>query len=125
MPLGMADYLVMALGGAIGIAGLWVFIFLRPKKLDIGSPEAEIVGKIEPQAATDRRLTEPTRLTIALVLVIIGYHLIVWRLLPGVVGVQLNRQYWYVWILIGITLVILSVALDRFEAKSRGPKGGA
>ncbi|MBY0313837.1 MAG: hypothetical protein K2W85_17365 [Phycisphaerales bacterium] len=124
MPLGTVDYLFMALGGAIGLAGLWVFIFLRPKKLDFGPPGAEVVGKIEPPGRTDRRLTEPTRLTIALVLVITGYHLIVWRLPPAAVGVQLSRDYWYVWILIGITLMILSVALDRFEARSRGPKGG-
>lgn len=124
MPLGTVDYQFMVLGGVIGLAGLWVFIVLRPKKPDFGVPEADIAGKIAPPGRADRRLTEPTRLTIALVLVITGYHLIVWRLPPATVGVQLSRDYWYVWILIGITLMILSVALDRFEARLRGPKGG-
>lgn len=127
MPLGAADILIIGLGGVVGLGGLWVLVRLRPRKKrgsggagDGGEspPELKISGRPVFPSTNGRTLSEPTRLTIALVLILAGYHIVVWRLPATMTTVQLSRDVWYVWILLGLGLIILSFALDRFERQA-------
>lgn len=109
---------MVGIGAAMGLVGAWLFIFLRPSSkrapLHLADKEAPPSG-----------LSEPTRLTSALVALIGGFHLIVWALPPEWVAVQLNRSIWYVWVLIGIGAIGLSVWLDRLERRSPPGSGDA
>jgi hypothetical protein len=110
--LGPGEIAMIGAGAAVLGGGLWMLLWLRPPKGPKGPRLARIEGAlIEPP----RPLTEPTRLTIAVVLLILGYHLIVWALPHRLVGVQLSRERWYVWVLLGVVGIALSVVIDRLE----------
>jgi hypothetical protein len=102
MNLGPAEVALMIGGAAVGALGLWLFIWKRPK----GRSRSDT--SIPP-------LTEPTRLALAAICLITGYHLILWALPPGTAAVQLPRSKWYIWLLVGICLVLLTFALDKIE----------
>jgi hypothetical protein len=113
MSIGPAEVGLILAGVAIGGLGGWLLLFRRPKRRAEGDTSVP-------------SLTEPTRLTIAMICLIAGYNLILWALPPKVAAVQLPRSKWYIWILIGISMVVVTLLLDqmdgrRSESSTKGP----
>lgn len=109
--LGLIDVVIMAFGLACFGVGVWLLVFVRPPRRPRG---AELIVFPEPPPA---KVSEPTRLSLAVIGLITGYHLFVWGLPRAMVGVQLNRDYWYVWILIALAGIGLTVMLDRLDQR--------
>lgn len=109
-----APQIAMAIVGvAAFLAGLWFLLLWRPGK----KPKAlRLAEDARPQG-----LTEPTRLVISLVSLILGYHFIVWNFPPHT-GVQLTRDLWYVWIPLGIAMIGISLLMDRHERGSNADR---
>jgi hypothetical protein len=93
------------MGSLFALAGLWMLIASRRKKLQI----TDSGGSMRP--------TKPTRLFIAFVLVLIGYHTAIWGFPEQLTPVQLNRHCWYIWIMIGILGIGLSLLMDHVDKK--------
>jgi len=106
---GPREIAMTAAGAAFAIIGVWLLLFFRPRWRTR-------------EAAPDQRLSEPTRITLAVLCVFAGYHLILWTQPLSVNPVQLSRRLWYVWIMIGIAFLGLTLFLDRFE-RGRGERG--
>lgn len=102
---------MIGFGAAVGLAGAWLLILKRPSSKQV---PLHLAGK-EP---IPTGVSEPTRLTTAITALIGGFHLVIWAWPPNLTAVQLNRQIWYVWVLIGIVAVGLSAWLDRVERRS-------
>jgi hypothetical protein len=107
VPLGLSQYLLISVGALTGLAGFWLLIRRRfsrkPEPLHI----AGLGDKYRP--------SEPTRLACGLILLILGYHGVIWALPEYLTAVQLTRKIWYVWILIGIFAIAASFFMDRFD----------
>jgi hypothetical protein len=102
MSFSPAEAAMISVGALAGGFGLWLLLFKRP------GPRSE--GDVAIPA-----LTEPTRLTLALLCIIAGYHLILWAMPPSVAAVQLPRSRWYVWVAVGIAMILATLRLDKFD----------
>lgn len=79
-----------------------------------------------PSGVNCGNLTSPTRLSFSLLLLVSGYHAIIWAFPARLTEVQLNRQYWYVWSMIGIIAAGLATVMDRADRRTsldRGDRG--
>jgi len=115
VPLALSQYPLLAVGAIASLAGLWLLArgrFARPsERLRITS------------SGDSGRISEPTRLTCGLILLILGYHAIIWAFPPSLTAVQLNRRVWYIWIVIGIIAIAGSILMDRIDRKNDGASG--
>lgn len=115
MPLALSQLPLIAAGSMISLAGLWLLARRRfcrkPEPLHITS------------SGDNKWLSEPTRLTCGLILLILGYHLIIWAFPAYLTAVQLKRELWYVWILIGMIAIAGSILMDTVDRKNDGAGG--
>jgi len=56
---------------------------------------------------------------IGLILLIMGYHMIVWSL-PNTPSLHLPRDRWYLLVAGSATLILLSMGIDRLERRNMG-----
>lgn len=111
MPIGPGQ-LALIVGGAIFLAvGAWALLHKRRARRE--QQRLHIAG--ETPSGRPPRLTEPTRLCLALCALVLGYHLIAWAFPPSVLAVQLNRQWWWVWCLVAAIVVVLSFVMDGID----------
>jgi hypothetical protein len=99
------DVLICVLGAALAAAGVWWLWGGR-----WWWPPAR-------RSRFRRAASEPTRMVIGLVHLVLGYHLIVWSL-PAREhrAIQIPRQSWY-WLVLGCAGAMAgSVGLDRWNA---------
>jgi hypothetical protein len=111
---GLREIAMICLGAAKGLVGLWLLIAKRPKKVPL---------HLADKTPAPTGMSEPTRLTIAIVTLIGGFHFVIWAFPPDVEGVQLNRNLWYVWILIGLSTVGISLWMDKVEGRNPPENG--
>ena len=123
MPLDATQLALIAGGTLLGAVGCWLLFHKRKARkaaerlrLAGESPESAPIGTIA-------RLTEPTRLSIALCALVLGYHLIAWAFPPHVLAVQLAREWWWVWFLAGAGVVAMSLVMDRIDREPRDRYG--
>ena len=109
MPIGPAQIALIALGILMLIGAVWLLFTQRPTHEDRVAWLTKTGGS--------KRLSEPTRLSGGLLLLLAGYHLIVWAFPLTLTGVQLNRRLWYVWILIAMAGAMASLLMDRSDRK--------
>lgn len=111
----VVQIVMIGCGAVVGLAGACLLLAPRlPETLGRGLP------------ARVSRLTEPTRLLISLVLLVAGYHLIVWSMPASVSAVQLGRRWWYIWLVVAVGLIAGSLAQDRWDVRrSRGSNSGS
>jgi hypothetical protein len=113
--LGLGQYVQIAAGALLAGSGLWLLVRRR------------FAGRQEPLHITgsgdSRKLSEPTTIACALILLLMGYHAIVWAFPEYLTAVQLNRKIWYVWILIGILGIAASILMDRFDPENSDSSG--
>ena len=100
-------------GGAIGIAGLWV---LRGGKRVIRDAASATEG--DPRAVADEGLSGPTRLTLGVAALIVGYHLVCWSVPAVTFGVP--RDLW--WAVAGGAVLAIAGAF-AVDALERGTGG--
>ncbi len=130
MPLGPVEILAICAGALVLLAGGWMLFGLRPKKPRTDADSGlSLNAQQVPSGPRAFRMSESTRIAFSLLLIIAGYHLIVWQFHQNWVGVQLRREWWWMWVLIGLGLALLSHAMDRMEERGggdgRGSAGGA
>lgn len=101
-------------GGAALLSGLVMLLYPRLRKWR---------RSISPK--TVRPWSEATRLMTALVLLMAGYHLVVWVFTPAGVGLQLPRDKWWIWLLAGVGAISLSVVLDGYESRTNDRPPGS
>lgn len=104
MHLGLYQ-LLLILAGGLCLAGGVLFLW---------NIRAEVKRAADGDLA-DARATPATRYVFAIVLLILGYHGIVWALPERWVEVQFPRSRWFVVILGGIGICLGSILLDRLE----------
>lgn len=120
MPLGLDQLALLAGGGILVAFGAWVLLHKRRARRE--RERLHIAGEELPgEPAPPRRLTEPTRLSIALCALVLGYHLIAWAFPPGLFAVQLNRQWWWVWCLVAAVIMVLSLVMDGIDERDPIP----
>lgn len=115
MPLSPSQYPLIAAGAVLSLAGLWLLAKRR------FSPKPEPLHIADSGGAS--RLSEPTRLTCGLIMLIVGYHTIIWAFPPYLTAVQLNRHSWYIWILISLLAIGGSILMDQVDRKNDGAGG--
>lgn len=115
MPLALSQFPLITAGSVISLAGLWILLRRRFSRT---SEPLHIANSGE-----SKRLSEPTRLTCGLILLILGYHLIIWAFPAYLTAVQLKRELWYVWILIGLIAITGSIFMDWVDRKNDGAGG--
>jgi hypothetical protein len=82
-------------------------------------------GETDPDAGTSASgVSRPTRMVIALVFSIIGYHLIVWAFPRSLTMLQWPRSTWYIPLIAGVAAITSSLWLDRFERRRDGWRPG-
>lgn len=115
--LTMSGLGLLALGVGLVAAGLAVLYRgrrpFRPRPLHLAT-----------DGPARRRMSEPTRVVIGVVLLLGGYHAGAWAFPPSDTIVQLPRRWWWAWALGGAALIPASLGLDRFERKRFGPGDG-
>ncbi len=114
MTLGPGQYALIAFGGLLALAGCWLLLANRAKAKPAPLHIADSGGIPFP--------SQSSRIITALVLLIGGYHLVIWSFPTWLTAVQLNRNIWYVWILIGIGAIGGSLLMDR--ADQQNPSDG-
>lgn len=97
MPTNPLLILMMAVGACLAFVG--IFVARTPPKQG------------------NRDQSRATRAVIGLCLAIIGYHLIVWAFPPTLTPLQVDRQLWWVLLLILGCLPIASLLMDRFVSQ--------
>ncbi|MBC7833910.1 MAG: hypothetical protein H7Y88_02280 [Phycisphaerales bacterium] len=109
-PLTVADLVLIVAGAGLAIAGLRTIRFER------GAFGRSLQGA-SVLSATERRLVSslstPTRMSVGVVLLVTGYHLIVWALPTHYTEVRVPRERWYVLVTIALLWVGGSIVLDR------------
>ncbi len=115
MPLAFSQLPLIATGSVASFVGLWL---LARRRFSRKSEPLHITS-----SGDAKRLSEPTRLTCGLILLILGYHLIIWAFPTSLTAVQLKRELWYVWILIGILAIAGSILMDTVDRKNDGAGG--
>ena len=115
MNLGPGQYALIATGGLLALSGFWLLVSGRSKTK---AAPLHIAG-----SGGSDGISQPTRIVCALVLLIGGYHLVIWAFPTWVSAVQLNRALWYVWSLIGIFGVGASLLMDRFDQQNLSDGG--
>lgn len=93
--------LLAVLGAALIAAGAWWLWAGRWRWL--------------PAAGFHRRASEPTRMVVALVHMIVGYHLIVWQLPAEFRPPHIDAAQWPWVLLAGAALTAASLGLDAME----------
>ncbi len=119
MAIGPAQVGLIIVGVLLLCVGGWALFFDRSKRREV--ERLHIAGESTDPPTPSPKLTEPTRLSIAICSLVLGYHLIVWAFPPGAVGVQLSRAWWWVWVLVGILVVGLSFVMDRLDERPSPP----
>ncbi|HYE02759.1 MAG TPA: hypothetical protein VD963_05955 [Phycisphaerales bacterium] len=108
---------------ALGVLGLGLLV-LGLRILRAGPAwriaEAEAARRPLPDAAFVRALSEPTRLSLAVVLLVTGYHLIVWGQPATLTDVQLSRRHWPWLLLLAGLWAGGSLMLDRLKRSGNG-----
>lgn len=112
MNLGPAQFALIAAGGILGCAGVWMFA-RRPKPTPLHIADS----------GGSQGLSPATRHICCLMLLMGGYHLIIWAFPPYVSAVQLKRELWYVWLLIGIVVIAASLLMDQFDQRDLSDRG--
>ena len=69
------------------------------------------------------RWSQPTRLLCGVLLLMAGYHAIVWAFPEDRMPLQLPRRWWWAWVLVGTAMVPASLALDQLERNRLGSDG--
>ena len=115
MTLGPGQYALIASGGLLAASGLWLLLANRARAKSVPLHIADSRGVPFP--------SQSTRVVAALVLLIGGYHLVIWSFPTWLSAVQLNRNIWYVWILIGIVAICGSLLMDRADQKNPSDGG--
>ena len=111
MHFGLYQLALMVTGG-LGLAG--GLLLLWNVRTDIRSAAEDLTS----QQAQSKGASPSTRYIVAIVLLILGYHGVVWALPPSWVEVQFPRTRW-LFVLLGSAAICLgSILLDRFEALS-------
>jgi hypothetical protein len=128
--------MIDAMGSAMIIAGLvlvgaggwvlWAFRRREPRGRDsAGGPPAGAGGRMPRRIpAAIRRMSEPTRLSVAVVLILVGYHLVAWGVPPAWASpLAVPRDLWYVVLGVAAAWIGLSLLMDRLEGGggSSGP----
>ncbi len=100
MPISAPAILGAAMGAIVLIAGLWL---LR-----------------EPKQGTGRaRLSVPTRMALALALMVLGYHVAAWSLPDSWTPIKLPIERWWVLAIVGVLMLSSSVVMDRRDEAER------
>ncbi len=105
---GYSDAVLVALGVVLMVAGL-TLLLARPE-VSRGPFRA---AREAAHALLSRWMSEPTRLLISVVLLVVGYHFLAWAAPAGWDPVAVPRQRWLVVVGVGVAVVILSFAMDR------------
>lgn len=122
--------LMITAGTVTAGAGLWV---LRARHAE-PAPRAWYETPAEDEDATALplvgRVTPHTRMVIGLALLLLGYHLAVWRLPPSSGAIRVPPERWYVLTLVLAASVGASFALDaasnrRQRRTDHDPDGGS
>jgi hypothetical protein len=106
---------LIAAGGLVAAAGLWLLIVQRPNARERTAWMTSSKG--------NTRLSEPTRIALGVESLILGYHLVIWTFPSGLTVVQLDRKLWYVWVMIGLCGLGLSFWADRSDRKKISSDG--
>ena len=114
MPLTPIQITLIAAGSLLGVVGCWLLLFRRKARRE--AEQLRIAGE-NPGPSPVPVLTEPTRVSIALGALILGYHLIAWAFPPNVLAVQLTRQWWWVWCLAAAGVIVASLLMDRVDRR--------
>lgn len=111
--MSLGDILLLMLGLAVALAGAWwlwagrggVFALLRP-------------------ASVQQNLSQPTRMTVGLAHLVLGYHLMVWALPNQERFIAIRRPAWP-WLVLGCASVVAGgLALDRIAPLGDEDEGG-
>ena len=103
-------WVLIVTGLALIGGGLWLLRYGRKWR---NRQDLHIAGN---RAAPKRRkMSEPTRLVCSVLLLFAGYHAFIWAFPPERMPLQLSRQWWWAWLLVGLAMIPLSLALDRLD----------
>lgn len=105
--MGLSDIVQVVLGSFVLVFGLLVLFGVRQ---DVRQANGQTTGEASGRAP---RGSVPTRYLLALVILMLGYHLVVWSFPVALTPLQLPRDRWWLVLGLGIVVVILSVGLDR------------
>jgi len=109
--------ITIILGVVVVIAGL-TLLRLRPSSSRPGTDHPD-AGAPQP-LANPLGLTEPTRLVISVVLLVVGYHLIMWAIPPSWGSpIVVPRHRWYYLVAGAVLVVAASLLLDLAGARGR------
>ncbi len=112
------DQIIMIILGVIVVIAALTLLRLRPPPTPPGTDRQS--GDASQPPTNPLGLTEPTRLVISVVLLVIGYHLVMWSI-PASWGspIVVSRHRWY-YLAAGALLVIAaSLLLDLTGARGR------
>lgn len=121
-PLTLEQIVLIVLGVAVIIAGL-VLLGRRPS----GSPDepAEDPQDGSPRDLADspsRGLSEPTRLTIVVVTLVVGYHLLMWGLPPRwASAASVPRHNWH-YVAAGAAIALVASLLLDLTSRRQPPR---
>lgn len=115
MSLAPTQLALIALGSLLGAVGCWLLLHKRYARRE--AERLRLAGK-NPDPSPVPAFTEPTRASIALSALIIGYHLVAWAFPPHVLAVQLSREWWWVWCLVAAGLIAASLVMDGIDRRS-------
>lgn len=93
-------------GVACGILGLWM---LRNAKRDVRAP----ADGAEASGAERAGLTAPTRMTVGITAILVGYHLVAWSVPRPMFGVPVDR--WWIVACVAVLAVVGALVADRVE----------
>lgn len=117
---GYSDVAMVVFGVLLLIAGLTLLA---------ARPDAASGPFLRPRRAASllisRHITEPTRLAIAVVLLVVGYHFLIWAAPARWGALGIPRRRWLLLVGIGAAVVVISLLLDRVSGVTgRAPGGG-
>lgn len=112
-PPGVSGWALIALGSLL--VGCGLAVLLRGRFQAPSEP-----GPQKPPSPGRSRITRPTRLLIGVLLLMAGFHAIVWAFPPDVLALQLSRRWWWIWLGVGALLVLVSLGLDRLDRRTLG-----
>lgn len=115
--------MLLLVGLALLAAGGWVLWSPRAKAVDREPaqpspdlpPQPDTLPDPAPSVARQILASQPSRLVLGLVLLVLGFHCIAWALPDDWIPTKVPVRNWH--LLLGIcgVLVVLSVLIDRFE----------
>lgn len=120
--LSWTDRLLISAGAVVAVTGLVMVARARRagRALREGSTDAPREA-LDDAAGSGREPSLATRFVLGLVVLVTGYHMVVWGLPPGLTPLGVDGAWWWTVPLGGGLLVALSRQIDRLDqASSRG-----